>query len=90
VKKVGLTRLTRTQIPRRAGNVSSVDHITGFNPRKGKETAAPGTNPHHLPGKLGGMGVKAKGGLAQHTAPYKHDTSEGNFRWVGPGAGLPV
>jgi hypothetical protein len=93
VTKLTLNRMTRTLIPKRAGDVSNNDHITGFNPRRGKLTSMPGTNAVHMPGQLGGMKVKAKrrsGGFGQHEAPYKHDTSEGNFGFIGPGTGEPV
>lgn len=81
-----LSRFTKGEIPLRAGRVSDTSHVLGMSQRRGKLTEMPGTNARHVPGELGGMGMKRRrGGLSHDTAPFKHEMA-----MFGPGEGEPV
>jgi hypothetical protein len=80
-----LTRFSEAKIPKLAGQKSDLSHIGGENPRKGKFTEAPGTNPVK-------MAKRVSVGMSQSTAPQKHETSlfSGKFGFGGPGTTDPI
>lgn len=87
-----LSKITKLEIPRRAGLASSTKHVLGFSPRHNKTTMEPGTNPKKVPGEIGGGGKRKAGGLSHDTAPYKHQSGifGGSMGMAGPGEDEPI
>lgn len=84
-----LSKITKLEIPRRAGLASSTKHVLGFSPRHNKTMFMAGTNPQKVPAEIGGGKSKRRaGGMTHDTAPYKHQMP--GMGMLGPGEDEPV
>lgn len=83
-----LSKFSQSQIPQRAGQRTSLDHVLGENPRRAKMTELAGTNPTKAFKRVGG-------GMTPETAPHKHDigafdSKKISFGFGGPGSTDPI
>jgi hypothetical protein len=83
-KSFAPTRFEKAATPKLAGQLNVSSHILGQHLRKQRLTESPGTNPSKFLDEKGGLSKSKGSGLAQHTAPYKHEAAA-NTTGIGVG-----